>query len=73
MSNETRHRILVSENIAFDDLEDSNVMINVTGDGRIHDDELLSFVGVIFSNEQISRDCKSNGSTHPEVNRHGAE
>lgn len=58
--------------MAEEDIDDQDISVSIGKDGRLIDDELLSFVNVYFSNELLSHDAyQTNHATHPEVNRNG--
>lgn len=60
------------ENLAQEDVDEQEIVVNLGPNGRMIDDELLSFVNVYFSNEiQAHEAYQVKHATHPEVNRHG--
>jgi len=59
-------------NLAEEDIDEQEITVNLTSNGRLIDDELLSFVNVYFPNEIMAHEAYHvRHTTNPEQNRNG--
>lgn len=60
------------DNLAQEDIDGQEITVNLTSNGRLIDDELLSFVNVYFPNEIMAHEAyQVRHFTNPEQNRNG--
>ena len=66
-----KYRKLDAAKLISDDIDEDVLTIDVSANGLLQDESLLSFIKVYFQNEQCALDCKNTSCTLQELNRKG--